>query len=201
MLSSLMLSKWYAGQLVALQQLLRNIWMWEKYNKYLLIWRKCIVKWIHMNYAAFCMTMELKVGSWHKLNIIGKIYGRQRRHITPVGAGSESTPQQTPKIWTNHHPSSRHATVGQEYEELDSTWSRQFIVAKETNSYAWMPSSIDEPAAYSRFPPRLIQKRTVLIMKDHEWKKGTALSNYQPITYLPTTWKVLSGIIAIKLTH
>ncbi|TWW59899.1 hypothetical protein D4764_06G0014290 [Takifugu flavidus] len=48
-------------------------------------------------------------------------------------------------------------------------------------------------------PEWLTQGRTVLIMKDPQ--KGTIPSNYQPITCLSTTWKLLSGIIAAKISR
>lgn len=47
-------------------------------------------------------------------------------------------------------------------------------------------------------PPWLTQGRTVLIQKDPA--KGTTPSNYRPITCLPTTWKLLSGILADQIT-
>ena len=46
-------------------------------------------------------------------------------------------------------------------------------------------------------PQWLVTGRTTLIMKDPN--KGPVASNYRPITCLPTTWKLLSGIMADKL--
>ncbi len=48
-------------------------------------------------------------------------------------------------------------------------------------------------------PEWLTQGRTILIMKDPQ--KGTIPSNYRPITCLCTTWKLLSGIIAAKMSR
>ena len=45
----------------------------------------------------------------------------------------------------------------------------------------------------------LTQGLTVLIMKDPQ--KGTIPSNYQPIICLSITWKLLSSIIAAKVSR
>ena len=50
---------------------------------------------------------------------------------------------------------------------------------------------IDDP---TNLPKWLTNGRTTLIQKDPT--KGNAPSNYRPITCLPTTWKLLSGILA-----
>uniref|UniRef100_A0A7N8XHF5 Reverse transcriptase domain-containing protein n=1 Tax=Mastacembelus armatus TaxID=205130 RepID=A0A7N8XHF5_9TELE len=48
-------------------------------------------------------------------------------------------------------------------------------------------------------PEWLTEGRTVLILKDPQ--KGAVPSNYRPITCLCTTWKLLSGIIAAKMSR
>ena len=48
-------------------------------------------------------------------------------------------------------------------------------------------------------PEWLTEGQTVLILKDPQ--KGTVPSNYQPITCLCTTWKLLSGIIVAKMSR
>ena len=48
-------------------------------------------------------------------------------------------------------------------------------------------------------PKWFVTGRTTLIMKSPD--KGPVVSNYRPITCLPTTWKLLSGILADKLIH
>ncbi|TWW78234.1 hypothetical protein D4764_11G0003550 [Takifugu flavidus] len=48
-------------------------------------------------------------------------------------------------------------------------------------------------------PEWLTQGRTVLIMKEPQ--KGSVPSNYRPITCLSTTWKLLSGLIAAKISR
>ena len=51
-----------------------------------------------------------------------------------------------------------------------------------------------------RIPEWLGKGRTVLIMKDKE--KGAIVDNYHPITCLPTTWKLMTSIIAEEMyTH
>lgn len=47
-------------------------------------------------------------------------------------------------------------------------------------------------------PEWLTQGRTILILKDPS--KGAVPSNYRPITCLSTTWKLMSGIIAAKIS-
>ena len=49
----------------------------------------------------------------------------------------------------------------------------------------------------TKIPEWLVTGRTVLLQKDKN--KGTIPKNYRPITCLPTTWKLLSGIIADKV--
>jgi hypothetical protein len=46
-------------------------------------------------------------------------------------------------------------------------------------------------------PDWLTKGRTTLLQKDPQ--KGTTPKNYRPITCLPTTWKLFSGIIADKV--
>ncbi|TWW61836.1 hypothetical protein D4764_04G0004830 [Takifugu flavidus] len=57
---------------------------------------------------------------------------------------------------------------------------------------------MDQLLTSGNHPEWLTQGRKVLIMKDPQ--KGTIPSNYRPITCLSTTWKLLSGIIAAKIT-
>ena len=49
----------------------------------------------------------------------------------------------------------------------------------------------------STMPTWLVKGRTTLIQKDPS--KGTTPKNYRPITCLPTTWKLFSGILADKV--
>ncbi|XP_067951793.1 uncharacterized protein [Watersipora subatra] len=46
-------------------------------------------------------------------------------------------------------------------------------------------------------PEWLTKGQTVLLIKD--LKQGPIPKNYRPLTYLPTTWKLLSGIVLDKL--
>ena len=46
-------------------------------------------------------------------------------------------------------------------------------------------------------PSWLTQDRTVLVMKDLQ--QSSILSNYQSITCLSTTWKLLSGILVDEM--
>ena len=48
-----------------------------------------------------------------------------------------------------------------------------------------------------KIPQWLGKGRTVLIIKDKE--KGAAVDNYRPITCLPTTWKLITSIIAEEM--
>ena len=48
-------------------------------------------------------------------------------------------------------------------------------------------------------PPRVVSPRPD--SPDHEGKEEQISSIYQPITYLCTTWKLLLGIIAAKISR
>lgn len=96
---------------------------------------------------------------------------------------------------TSHHHSSRHLTVDQERKELDSTWPGHdpYVLAKKLITvHKSLAAQVNQQLAACSHPDWLTQGR---IMKG----KGTTSANYQPITFLPKTWKVLSGIIATKL--
>ena len=56
---------------------------------------------------------------------------------------------------------------------------------------------LQECLVHDNVPTWMTEARTVLIMKDI--KKGNVASNYPPITCLPMTYKLLTGIIAEDL--
>ena len=71
-----------------------------------------------------------------------------------------------------------------------------FWLKKLTALHSRLATQMSQLIATGSHPEWLTTGRTVLIMKDPE--KGTVPSNYRPITCLPTTWKLLSGVIAQK---
>uniref|UniRef100_A0A8C4WGB1 Reverse transcriptase domain-containing protein n=1 Tax=Gopherus evgoodei TaxID=1825980 RepID=A0A8C4WGB1_9SAUR len=72
-----------------------------------------------------------------------------------------------------------------------------YWLKKLTAVHERLAAQMNQLLAASSHPNWLTQGRTVLIMKDP--CKGIKPSNYRPITCLPTTWKILSGILAAKL--
>ena len=72
-----------------------------------------------------------------------------------------------------------------------------FWLKKLTALHSRLATQMSQLIATGSHPEWLTTGRTVLIMKDPE--KGTVPSNYRPITCLPTTWKLLSGVIARKV--
>ena len=72
-----------------------------------------------------------------------------------------------------------------------------YWLKKLTALHSRLATQMSHLIAEGSHPEWLTTGRTVLIMKDPE--KGTVPNNYRPITCLPTTWKLLSGIIAQKV--
>lgn len=68
---------------------------------------------------------------------------------------------------------------------------------KELNHLHGRLANQMQKAIQEGIPNWLGTGRTVLIMKDKE--KGAIVENYRPITCLPTTWKLLSSIIAEEI--
>lgn len=87
----------------------------------------------------FCkMRFQSKIkATQREVNQLMERYGKRKdtQHQCKVDAEPESRPQHFPGTGTSHHHSSRHTTMVQEHEELDSTWPGQnpHLLAKETN--------------------------------------------------------------------
>ena len=116
-----------------------------------------------------------------------------------MASGSESCPQQPSRTGTSPHYGSRHPRKSLKYEELDWTtpWHDTHLLTKKTNCTPWTLSSTSEPAG--THPDWLTHGQTILIIQDPQ--NGVVPSNYQQITCLCTTWKLLSGIVADKMSR
>ena len=120
-------------------------------------------------------------------------------HQYSVVGGLERGSQPSPRARLCKQHNGRHPRNSLRDEELDSIrpWHDSQLLAKEANHTPWTPGSSDEPAVERWDPPRVVDPSP-----DHEgahW--GINLSNSQPITRLYITWKLLSGIIAAKMSR
>ena len=78
-------------------------------------------------------------------------------------------------------------------DQIQTFWLKYLTSLHERLAHQ-LQRAHDDP---NQLPSWLVKGRTTLIMKDPQ--KGTTAKNYRPITCLPTTWKLMSGIIADKI--
>ncbi|XP_067949697.1 uncharacterized protein [Watersipora subatra] len=78
------------------------------------------------------------------------------------------------------------------HDMIQAFWLKKF-----TSFHTKMVKQMECPIEEGDHPDWLTKGRTVLLIKDP--KQGPIPKNYRPITCLPTTWKLLSGIVADKL--
>ena len=78
-------------------------------------------------------------------------------------------------------------------DQLQTFWLK-YLTSLHERLAVQLQRAHDSP---DHLPSWLVTGRTTLIMKDPQ--KGTSPKNYRPITCLPTTWKLMSGIIADKI--
>ena len=91
--------------------------------------------------------------------------------------------------------------TSQENEELDSTWERwrerwsTWILNKAFNKLAPKNSTATQSAPTDSYHWRMAEyRKTIQLMKNR--KAGTFASNYRPLTWLCTTFKLMTAIIA-----
>ena len=62
-----------------------------------------------------------------------------------------------------------------------------------------MAAQLNECITIGETPSWMTRGRSCLILKD--MKKGSDVTNFRPITYLPLMWKVLTGIVSESLYY
>ena len=78
-------------------------------------------------------------------------------------------------------------------DQVQAFWPEHLSVLHKRIAHQ-LQKILDDP---QEMPDWLTRGRTTLLQKDPQ--KGTTPKNYRPITCLPTTWKLFSGIIADKV--
>ena len=76
---------------------------------------------------------------------------------------------------------------------------RGFWFKKFVSVHPKLVKALERCVSEGNVPEWMVKGRTVLIQKDPA--KGTAPSNYRPITCLPIMWKLLTGIFSGKIYH
>ncbi|CAK6977002.1 ras-related protein Rab-7L1-like [Scomber scombrus] len=125
---------------------------------------------------------------------------KENQNVAESMSGSKRRPQQSPRTRASNLHNDRHP------RESMKSWTAPGPDMIHTYWLKKLPTLQEHLAAQTNqllmdgmHQDWLTQGPTVLIMKDPQ--KGTIPSNYQPITFLCTTWKLLSGIIAAKMNR